>query len=135
MKTTILAAALWSIASYAHAAEKTMPIDFVGEWCTPSEEGDRTVYTLPSWTEDGKCTDILAVEKWGFSLKDPKDGKEKTCIPVAIRLKSDTAPSGTAYMATINANCTPDGVQTRGPGPLRTFEFERYKGRLMVKSK
>jgi hypothetical protein len=24
--------------SHAHAAEKTMPIDFVGDWCSPSRE-------------------------------------------------------------------------------------------------
>ncbi|OSI27932.1 hypothetical protein [Bradyrhizobium canariense] len=54
----------------AHAAEKQMPIDFVGEWCSPEKDGNSTQYSLPSWAlqePDGKCTDILSVEKWGFT--------------------------------------------------------------------
>jgi hypothetical protein len=82
MRKMILATALCSISmtvSYARAAEKQMPIDFVGEWCTPSKDGNSAEYTLPSWTDDGKCTEILSVEKWGFSFND------QTCIPADIR--------------------------------------------------
>ena len=56
-------------------------------------------------------------------------------IPVDIRTRSDAAPSGTAYFATIKANCSKNTVETQGPGPLKTFEFERYKGHLTIKSK
>lgn len=52
--------------SYARAAEKTMPINFIGEWCYSSQENKMTSYTLPSWTEDGRCTKILSIEQWGF---------------------------------------------------------------------
>jgi hypothetical protein len=135
MKKTILAAALCSIsmaANYAHAAPKKMPIDFIGEWCTPSKDGDTTTYTLPSWTEDHKCTEILSIDQWEFAF-NMRGEKEIYCDPESIRTKQDTAPSGTAYFATISASCyegtTPDRKSHR------TYEFERYKGNLMIKSK
>lgn len=119
--------------SSGHSAEKLMPIDFVGEWCTPEMNGNATTYTLPSWTEGGKCADILSVEKWGFTFNDTKQAK--TCLPDSIRLNSNTAPSGTAYIATINAHCVKDGVTTRGSGTPQIFEFQRYKGKLTIKTK
>ena len=65
MKKTILAAALCSISmvANAHAAPKRMPTDFIGEWCTPSKDGSATTYTLPSWTEDHKCIEILSIDQ------------------------------------------------------------------------
>ncbi len=113
-----------------------MPIDFIGEWCTPSEDGNTTEYTLPSWTADGKCTDILSIDQWefGFGLGIHDANKiEIYCRPDSIRTKQDTAPSGTAYFATISATCYPGthpDQRTR-----RTFDFERYKGRLTIKMK
>jgi hypothetical protein len=45
----------------ARAVEKTMPIDFVGDWCFSSVEDKTTEYKLPSWIEDGHCTKILSI--------------------------------------------------------------------------
>jgi hypothetical protein len=39
--------------SHALAAQKTMPINFIGEWCFSSQETKTTSYQLPSWTFDG----------------------------------------------------------------------------------
>lgn len=132
-KVLIITAGL--IVGVAHAAPplKQMPIDFVGEWCSPEKDKNGMQYSLPSWAlqdPDGKCTDILSIEKWGFF-----GFNGETCVPVDVKTKSDTAPSGTAYFATIKANCSKDNVVTQGPGPLKTFEFERYKGHLTIKSK
>lgn len=135
MNKTILAAALCSISmatNYAHAAPKKMPIDFIGEWCTPSKDGDTTTYTLPSWTEDHKCTEILSIDQWGFAFNMGGE-KEIYCDPESIRTKQDTAPSGTAYFATISASCYEGTAPDRKSH--RTYEFERYKGNLMIKSK
>lgn len=126
-----LVAAISIAATASQAAEKQMPIDFVGEWCSPEKDENSTEYSLPSWAlqePDGKCTDILSVEKWGFY-----GFNNQTCIPAEIRVRSDTAPSGTAYFATIRANCTKDGQ--RPPGTSRVFEFERYKGHLTIKTR
>jgi hypothetical protein len=109
---------------HARAAERTMPIHFVGDWCYESQENRTTVYTLPSWTEDGRCTKILSINEYGFY------GQGRHCEPVNISLKKDTAPSGTAYISQITARCQPDGPVTAGE--LQTFKFERYKGRLSV---
>lgn len=124
------AAAIAVACSQARAAEKQMPIDFVGEWCSPSTFEGKTKYTLPSWTDEGKCTDILSIEKWGFTFSEKEGGK--TCLPTTIRTKQDTAPSGTAYLATINARCLKGGVLTSGSGTPETFEFQRYKGSLTI---
>lgn len=118
----------------AHAADKQMPIDFVGEWCSPEKDGNSTQYSLPSWAleePDGKCTNILSVEKWGFN-----GFGDLTCFPAEIKTKSDTAPSGTAYFATIKASCTTVDAkgQTKQAGQ-KVFEFERYKGHLTIKTK
>jgi hypothetical protein len=113
--------------SHARAAEKTMPINFIGEWCYSSQESKTTSYTLPSWTEDGRCTKILSIEQWGFY------GEGRHCEPVNERLTKDTAPSGTAYIAMVTARCQPDGPVTAGE--LKTFEFSRYKGNLSVTTK
>jgi hypothetical protein len=34
--------------SHARAAEKTMPMNFIGEWCYSSQENKTTSWTLPS---------------------------------------------------------------------------------------
>ena len=107
-----------------------MPIDFVGDWCSPSQgEKNSTWYTLPSWTEDGHCTDILSIDKFGFYFVTEK----RHCVPVKMRLGTDTAPSGTSYTATVTARCQPDGPVTAGK--LQSFEFYRYKGSLSVTTK
>jgi uncharacterized protein YecT (DUF1311 family) len=110
--------------SQARAVEKTMPINFIGEWCYSSQENKTTSYTLPSWTEDGHCTKILSIYQYGF------EGEDRSCEPVSVRLTRDTAPSGTAYIATVTARCQPNGSTTARK--LQTFEFNRYKGNLTV---
>jgi hypothetical protein len=122
-----LSAAVFIACSHAGAAERNMPINFIGEWCYSSQENKTIWYTLPSWTEDGHCTKILSIEQWGFH------GENRHCEPVNLRLKKDTAPSGTAYIALITARCQPDGPVTAGT--LQTFEFNRYKGNLSVTTK
>jgi hypothetical protein len=118
------------VCSRARAAEMQMPIDFVGEWCSPSTSERKTKYTLPSWTEEGKCVDILSVEKWGFTFSEKEGGK--TCVPTTIRTKVETASFGTAYSAMINASCLKGGIVTSGSGTPQTFNFQRYKGSLTI---
>ncbi len=113
--------------SHACAAETTMPVNFIGEWCYSSQDGKTTSYTLPSWTEGGHCTKILSIDQYTFY------GEGQTCDPVSIRLTKNTAPSGTAYMATVTAHCQANGPVTQGK--LQTFELNRYKGRLEVTTK
>jgi len=109
---------------HARAVEKTMSINFVGDWCYASQENKTTSYTLPSWTEDGHCTKILSIDQYGFY------GEGRNCGPVSVRLSEDTAPSGTAYIAMVTARCQPDGPVTAGT--LQSFKFNRYKGSLTV---
>ena len=108
----------------ARAVGKTMPIDFVGDWCFSSVEDKTTEYKLPSWIEDGHCTKILSINQYGFH------GEGRSCEPVNLRLSKNTAPSGTAYTAVVTARCQKDGLVTAGV--LQTFEFLRYKGTLTV---
>jgi hypothetical protein len=132
LRIIYVAAAAVIACSQARAAEKTMPIDFVGDWCSPSRgesAENATTYTLPSWTEDGHCTDILSIDKYGFYFVSEK----MHCEPVGMRLAKDTAPSGTAYLATVTARCQPDGPVTEGK--IQSFEFNRYKGSLSVTTK
>jgi|SRR5688572_13287975 hypothetical protein len=110
--------------SHAHAAQKAMPIHFVGDWCYASQDNATTAYALPSWTEGGRCTKILSVYEYGFHAQG------MNCEPVNISLRKDVAPSGTAYIAQITARCQPDGPVTAGK--LQSFKFERYKGHLSV---
>lgn len=123
----------WAAASvviacgHARAAEKTMPIDFVGDWCFQLRDAQNTAsYILPSWTEDGRCSSILSVGKYGFYFVSEK----RHCEPMNIRPGKDTAPSGTTYTATVIARCQPDGPLTAGE--LLSFRFSRYKGNLSV---
>jgi hypothetical protein len=109
---------------HARAAEKTMPIDFVGDWCFSSVEDKTTEYKLPSWIEDGHCTKILSINQYGFH------GEGRSCEPVNLRVSRNTAQSGTAYTAVIIARCQKDGPVTAGV--LQTFELVRYKGTLTV---
>jgi hypothetical protein len=129
-----LSCAAWIVVacSHARAAENQMPIDFVGEWCTPTKDGNTTEYTLPSWTNEGKCTEILSVDRWGFAFNMGGE-KEIYCSPESIRTKQDTAPSGTAYLATILATCAAGDTLDRKSH--RTYEFKRYKGRLTIEAK
>ncbi|OSJ36488.1 hypothetical protein BSZ19_04085 [Bradyrhizobium japonicum] len=127
LRIACVAAAGAIACSHANAAEKTMPINFIGEWCYSSQEKSVTDYVLPSWTEDGHCTKILSIEQYSFY------GEGRHCEPVNVRLTSDTAPSGTAYFATVTARCQPDGPVTAGK--LQTYQFQRYKGSLTVTAK
>jgi hypothetical protein len=124
-----VAAAVVIACSHARAADKTMPIDFVGDWCFQSQDAANADYQLPSWTEGGHCTDILSIDKYGFYFV----GKKKYCEPLNMQLGKNTAPSGTAYTATITAHCEPDGPVT--VGELQSFKFSRYKGNLSVTTK
>ena len=105
-----------------------MPIDFVGDWCSSNEREKNTDwYRLPSWMGGEPCTNILSVGKYSFNFRD------EGCYPIAMRLGTDVAPSGTAYLATITARCHPDGPV--GAGKLRTLAFYRYKGNLSIAPK
>jgi hypothetical protein len=59
--------------------------------------------------------------------------KAFSSMPDAIKQDHDTAPSGTTYLAIINAHCT-IGDET-GRGKPATFEFSRYKGNIYIKPK
>jgi hypothetical protein len=127
LRIVCVAAAAVIACSHARAAEKTIPINFVGDWCYTSRENKTTWYVLPSWTEDGHCTKILSINQYGFY------GEGKHCEPVNMRFTKNTAPSGTGYTAMVTARCQPDGPVTAGV--LQTFEFYRYKGNLSVTTK
>src|SRR6266478_667181 len=87
LRIVCVAAAGVIACSHARAAEKTMPINFIGEWCYSSQENKTTSYTLPSWTEDGRCTKILSIEQYGFV------GDGRHCAPVNMRLPVYFRPS------------------------------------------
>lgn len=132
--TAVIALAIASLVSRAHAAEQTMPIDFVGDWCRSAsndepEHKDTAWYALPSWIEGGHCTGILSITKDGFYFSSAK----LNCDPIKLRLGKDVAPSGTAYKATVTASCQPDGPTVEGK--LKIFDLYRYKGRLSVTPK
>jgi hypothetical protein len=129
LRIVIAAAVVAALNSHA-AAQKplNMPIEFIGEWCfSTRDEKNSTNYTLPSWTEDGRCTNIFAVNQYGFYYE------KKNCEAVKMQLGKSTAPSGTTYTATVTARCVPDGPVTAGE--IQTFKFERYKGNLWVTTK
>lgn len=138
-KSVFIAVAILCSTAAQAAPLKQMPIDFVGEWCNGETFEGETNWKLPSWVDEeeggGKCTNILSVDKYEFRMVINK--KSLTCSPDAIRMKSDTAPSGTAYLATINARCMTlnNGVPESQPGKPATFEFRRYKGNIYVKVK
>ena len=124
LRSICVVAAVVIASSHACAREKTMPINFVGDWCYFSQEHETIWYRLPSWTENGHCTKILSINQYGFY------GGGRHCEPVSMLLKKDTAPSGTAYIAMNTARCQPDGPVTAGK--LQSFKFNRYKGNLYV---
>jgi hypothetical protein len=126
------ATAIMMICGQAHAADKRMPIDFIGEWCNPTTFEGKTNYTLPSWSEDHKCNEIMSIDQYGFVFNLGGE-KETYCEPENIRTSHDTAPSGTTYMATIAASCYVGS--TPNQKARRTFEFERYKGNIYIKQK
>jgi hypothetical protein len=129
VRMSLLAASAFFLCGSAFAAEPGMTIDFVGDWCSPQQEKGSSIYTLPSWTEDRHCTNILSVHKDGFYFSD-----EKTyCDVVKIRLGHARGWSDTIYTATIKASCAPDGPTV--PGKIRNFSFSRYKGHLTVTPK
>ena len=113
------------VSSVAMPGSLSMPIDFIGEWCSPFRDKSKSMYTLPSWTDEGKCTDILSINKHGFYF----NSENIHCEPVSILLGKDTAPSGTTYEAIVSARCQVDGPTV---GKLRIFEFSRYKGHLII---
>jgi hypothetical protein len=133
-QSIIMVLALSLISTSAGSAPlKQMPIDFVGEWCNGTTFEGETNWQLPSWLgeDDAKCGNILSVTKYDFSMVIGKTSY--SCYPDAIRTKEDTAPSGTAYLATINAHCTTGSETGRGNAAL--FEFHRYKGNIYIKRK
>jgi hypothetical protein len=127
LRVAFIAAAGVIACSHARAAEKTMPVNFIGEWCLASQVDTMTYYAMPSWTANGGCTKILSIEKNGFF------GEGRHCDLLKIRLRKDIVPSGIGYIATITARCRSDGPVTAGT--LQTFEFNRYKGNLAVTTK
>jgi hypothetical protein len=48
LRIVCVAAAVDIACSHARAAEKTMPIDFVGEWCFDSQDKNVSWYMLPT---------------------------------------------------------------------------------------
>jgi hypothetical protein len=125
LRIVCVAAAVVIAYSHARAAEKTMTIDFVGDWCFDSQDKNVSWYKLPSWTEGGHCTKILSIQKYGFY------GEKRHCEPVKMRPEKSVAPSGTGYIATITARCQPDGPVTAGrASDLRVLSLqgqpERY---------
>lgn len=137
MNHILAVAAVLGMITTAQAAPplKQMPIDFVGEWCNGETFEGQTNWKLPSWVDEtengGKCTNILRVTKYSFDMTMGKE--DFSCTPDAIRQKEDTAPSGTTYVATINAHCTM-GTETGRGLPVK-FEFSRYKGNIYLKIK
>ena len=135
MKKVLILAALLAAGAAQAAPLKQMPIEFVGEWCNGSTYEGEVNWTLPSWVEesvnDGKCGNILSVTSYGFSMVIDK--KSYDCMPDTIRQSQDTAPSGTAYLATISAHCRIGDEQ--GRGQPATFAFHRYKGNIYIKPK
>lgn len=127
LRTTCLIAATIITCGHALAAEATMPINLIGEWCYESQDGKTTSYTLPSWTEGGHCTKILSIAQEVFY------GEHRNCEPVSIRQTKKVAPAGTAYTVLVTAHCQPDGPVVQSPP--QTLEFYRYKGRLTVTTK
>lgn len=129
LRMVVAAALVASLSTHANA-QKTldMPIDFIGEWCFSARDDKNTIsYLLPSWTEDGRCTNIFAIHRYGFYYE------KINCEAVKMRLGRSTAQSGTSYTATITARCVPDGPATAGE--LRNFQLLRYKGNLTVTTK
>ncbi|HTV38481.1 MAG TPA: hypothetical protein VMF12_18785 [Xanthobacteraceae bacterium] len=127
LRSICVVAAVIVTGSHGRAVEKTMSINFVGDWCYSSQESKTTSYTLPSWTEGGRCSKILSIEQYSFY------GEGRHCEPVSVRFTTNTAPSGTAYIARVTASCQPDGPVTAGK--IQSFEFNRYKGNLSVTTK
>jgi hypothetical protein len=76
------------VCSHTRAAEKNMPIDFVGDWCSPWRDDaakNTALYKLPSWTEDGHSTDILSIDKYGFYFVSEK----MYCEPVEYTARKE----------------------------------------------
>jgi hypothetical protein len=88
LRIVCFVASVATACSDARGAEKTMTIDFVGEWCFDSQDKNVSWYKLPSWTEGGHCTEILSINKYGFY------GENRHCEPVKMRLERSVAPSG-----------------------------------------
>ena len=124
------AAAIVVACSQVRAADKRMPIDFIGEWCNPTRYEGETDYTLPSWSEDHKCNEIMSIDQYGFVFNMGGD-KETYCEPENVRTSRDIAPSGTAYMATIVAACYVGSTPSQKT--RQTFAFRRYKGNISIK--
>lgn len=114
-----------SLVAQTVAADVTMPIMFVGDWCYGDKENATTNYRLPSWSDDGLCKRILSIDPWSFYSQDGWN-----CEPLKVRQKKDCAPSGCAYEASVIARCRPNGPTT--PGAITEFKFSRYKGNLYV---
>ena len=125
IKIIVMAALIMTISGeQAGAAEITMSINFVGDWCYESVDGSTTNYKLPSWTEGGVCEKILSIAPWGFY------GEGRHCKPINVRETKDCAPSGCHHDSLVLAQCEPDGPV--GKGERKQFVFSRYKGHLYV---
>jgi hypothetical protein len=127
MKVIFVVAVAAIACGHARAAEKAMPINFIGEWCLTSKVDTMAFYALPSWTANRGCTKILSIEKNGFF------GEGRHCNPMTMRLKTYISSFGIGYIATVTARCQSDDPVTAGT--LQTFEFNRYKGNLTVTTK
>jgi hypothetical protein len=55
-------------------------------------------------------TSYLSICQKNGVFNDTK--QTSTCVPDSIRFRTNAAPSGTAYIATISAHCVKDGVAT-----------------------
>lgn len=128
MKKLLLAAALAvAFAGHAGAAEVTMPIDVVGDWCLVGQEGGETQYQLPSWRlQHDTCEHILSINKYGFY----HDDRGLNCDAVTVSVGKYVAHTGIG--GTVKLRCQPNGVVTATSGKLMTFKFWRYKGNMEV---
>src|SRR5262245_60038519 len=130
VKSNLLISAVFGMiiaCNQAYAADATMPIMLVGDWCYGSIENKTTHYTLRSWTDGGLCKKILSINPWTFYFDS------WNCEPLQVRQKKDCAPSGCAFEVLVVARCQSGGPATNGTRKL--FEFSRYKGNLYITEK
>jgi len=122
--------ALLLLASAALAAEFTMPVHFIGDWCNDGDFEGATWYTSRAGQNESCPTSILSITAFGYGYSGTNSFCEIEKKPV---VKKHSAPSGTSYYVTVTARCRPNGPTT--PGKLQTLEFMRYKHSLRVTPK
>jgi hypothetical protein len=114
----------------SHATNLKMPDVLINEWCFEDQDGDTIHYTTPSWLDArGLCIRILVIDSEGFYSED-SNGLNLYCQPLKVTLKVYPGHTGTEFDAKIVSRC--EGPGTKPAGPIKVFEFERFKGNLSV---